>query len=440
MTHFTPAFRPQSPRLPTLRMMPRRAVRYAVLALLLVLAVLAAQALIAQVAGDRGIAPVASSSDITVSGVSVNVTGKSAQEAREKGWKLAQRKGWEKLGGPKSVSESQLENMVSAIVIEKEQIGPRRYIATLGVVFDRSRAGGLLGAGNGPVTHSAPMLTIPVLKSGGTYTVYEVRNDWQRAWAEYQAGASAIDYVRPAGAGGDSLWLNYGQAGRRSRSWWRGVLDAFGSADVLFPIAHLQRQWPGGPVVGSFTARYGPDNRYLDSFSLTAESEDDVPDMLAKAIARFDTIYTDALNSGILRPDPTLKSDKISIDPVIAELLDAERRAQAIAEAAAAAEAAASESSTVQTTDGEATDAAPQPAVTSYVVQFTTPDSAAVDAGLANVRATPGVRGAATSSIAIGGVSVMRVSYTGTLDGLAGALRARGWNVVQGGTALSISR
>ena len=35
--------------------------------------------------------------------------------------------------------------MVSAIVVEQERLGPRRYIATLGVIFDRARAGGLLG-------------------------------------------------------------------------------------------------------------------------------------------------------------------------------------------------------------------------------------------------------------------------------------------------------
>jgi hypothetical protein len=50
------------------------------------------------------------------------------------------------------------------------------------------------------------------------------------------------------------------------------------------------------------------------------------------------------------------------------------------------------------------------------------------------------VRGAATSSIAIGGTSVMRVTYAGDLAGLAAALRARGFTVQQGSSALSISR
>ena len=43
------------------------------------------------------------------------------------------------------------------------------------------------------------------LISGGTETMFEVCNPWQRAWAEYQFGSSAIDYVRPSGSGGESL-------------------------------------------------------------------------------------------------------------------------------------------------------------------------------------------------------------------------------------------
>ena len=35
------------------------------------------------------------------------------------------------------------------------------------------------------------------------------------------------------------------------------------------PLARIERQWPGGPVKGTFTARYGPDNRFLGEYSGT---------------------------------------------------------------------------------------------------------------------------------------------------------------------------
>jgi hypothetical protein len=283
------------------------------------------------------------------------------------------------------------------------------------------------------------MLTIPVLKSGGTYTVYEVRNAWQRAWAEYQAGASAIDYVRPSGAGGDSLLINYGQISRRSRVWWRNVLDAFGAADVLVPVAELERQWPGGPVKGTFTARYGPDNNYLETFTLTAPNEQGVQAMLVKAIQRFDAIYTGALNRGLLSPDPSLRADRMQVNPTIAALIAAERNAQS-AEAAAAAAAAATDDTTELVPSPTPTPPPAAPATGSYVVQFNSPNAGAVDATLAALRGVPGVRGASTSSVAIGGISVMRVTYSGDLSALAAALRARGWNVAQNAGGLGISR
>ena len=199
----------------------------------LALAFLAA-VLVAQVGGDRGIAPVASSSDIEVSGIEVNVVGTNAEDARSKGWQEAYRKAWEKIDGP-AIPDGQLASLVSAVVIESERLGPRRYVATLGVVFDRTRAGSLLGAGEGERARSAPMLTLPVLISGGTATMYEVRNPWQRAWAEFQPGRSSIDYVRPSGAGGESLLLTYGQVSRRSRAWWNNILDQFGAVSVKLP-------------------------------------------------------------------------------------------------------------------------------------------------------------------------------------------------------------
>ncbi|AKM07585.1 hypothetical protein [Pelagerythrobacter marensis] len=392
----------------------------------------------AQVEGDRGIAPIASSGDIDITGIEVDVRGDNAEDAREKGWREAQRKAWEKLGGP-SISDGQLQGLVVAVVIEQENIGPRRYIARLGITFDRARAGALLGAsGRGP--GSAPMLLVPVTRSAGVYTVYETRNPWQRAWAEYQAGASRINYVRPSGAGGDSLLLSFGQTGRRSRLWWRNILDQFSAADVLVPVAHLEHQWPGGPIEGTFTARYGPDNTYLDQFTLRAENPEQLQPMLAQAVQRFNTIFERALADGKLKPDPTLDLGTVEAEPALQRLIEMGRAALARDRAAAAARDAAAEAAEDSSTPAPA----PQPAETaqaaSYAVQFATPDAGAFDASLSAVRAAPGVRGAAVTSTAIGGSSVMSVTFAGSQEQLAAALRARGFTVRQSGNSLAISR
>ncbi len=414
----------------------RRTIAWVLAALALVAALFAARALMAQVEGDRGIAPVMSSSDIEVRDVRVDARGDDAEDARSEGWLQAQKKAWASIGGP-AISDGQLQSMVSAIVIQREQVGPRRYIATLGVIFDRARAGGMLGR-DGQARRSAPMLLIPVTMTAGTELVYEMRNPWQRAWAEYQAGASRIDYVRPSGAGGDSLLITYGQTGRRSRTWWRNVLDQFGAADVLVPIARLDYLYPGGPVRGTFTARHGPSNSYLGSFALTATNPDQVPRMLDEAVLRFNRMFENALAQGTLAPDPTLSLGIPEIDPAIERLLQLGRDAEARdrAERAAAAAGSAGEQPPDATGDAVGTPAS----VASFPVQFATPDAGAFDAALAAVRATPGVRGAATTSVGIGGTSVMSVSFAGTLDQLAAALRARGFTVTQGSSSLSIRR
>lgn len=392
------------------------------------LAGLVIDALVAQVAGERGIAPVAASSDIEVAGIEVQTTGKTAEEAREAGWKEAQRLAWEEIDGP-AISDSQLESLVSAIVIEKEQIAPGRYIATLGVIFDRARAGSYLG-GVERQSNSAPLLLVPVMMTGGTDTVYEMRNPWQRAWAEYQPGRSPINYVRPVGSGGDSLLVNYGQIGRRSRTWWRGILDQFGAADVIVPIARLEYRWPGGPVDGFFTARYGPDSRVLGSFELSAENPNQVPDMLDQAVRRFDAIFRGALADGKLKPDATLDVGSGEVDPAIARLIEIGRAMRA--RDAAEAEVPTPQPTTTMTETPQV--------IMRHIVQFSSPDAQSVDATLGAIRATPGVRGAATTSLALGGTSVMQVSYGGTLEQLADALRARGFRVTQGSSALAISR
>lgn len=378
--------------------------------------VLGAGVSIAQIEGSgRGVAPVDSSSDYEVSGVRVDVAANDADSARLGGWRVAQRKAWlqlsKRLGAGRGlVPDSTLDSIVTGIVVENEQIGPKRYVARLGVLFDRNRAGAILGISN-YVMRSPPMVVIPMVWSGGVATGFEQRTLWQEAWARYRTGGSSIDYIRPTGSGPDPLLLNLGQTQRPGRGWWRAVLDQYGGMDVLIPTVKLYRQWPGGPVIGVFQARQGPDNRLLSQFTLRVGSVGGVPALLDAGVKRLDETYQSALRAGYLRSDPGLSYVPPSEVPV---------------------------------EDDEAgetlvTDAPTQPVV-SVAVQFDTPGVAAVTAGEAALRAVPGVASATTSSLALGGVSVMTVGFAGTPDALKTALEARGWQVFGSGTTIRIRR
>jgi hypothetical protein len=271
--------------------------------------------LVAQMeSGERGILPIDSSGTLEIGGIKVDVGGKDAESARYAGWRIAQREGfkalWAKtnkrpMSEAPNLSDSTLDGLVSSIVVEKEQIGPSRYIATLGVLFDRARAGELLGV-PGQARRSAPMLLIPVTISGGAATGVELRNPWQRAWAQFRTSTSPIDYVRVSGLGVDPLLVNAAQARRPGRGWWRNILDLYGAANVLVAEVQLDRLYPGGPTKGRFIGKFGPDGQTLGSFELVAKDSADLPRMMSEGVQRMDDLFAQALAAGIVRGDPDL--------------------------------------------------------------------------------------------------------------------------------------
>ncbi len=390
--------------------------------LALAVAVGASVAVIAQIdGGDRGVAPIESSSSFEVSGVAVDVSASTSEAARYGGWREAQRKAWRALwqrvhgnGGAPGLSDSALDGIVAGIIVENEQIGPKRYIAKLGVLFDRARTGQILGV-TGQTLRSPPMLVIPVQWSGGVPQSMEVRTEWQQAWARFRTGNSAVDYVRPTGSGADPLILNVAQTGRPGRAAWRLLLDQYGAADVVVPTVRLDRKWPGGPVFGHFAAFHGPDHRFIGAFTLRVENSAAIPQLLDAGVRRIDAEYVNALRDGRLRPDPSLVIE----DPVEpTDLGDSLELA----------------------IDAPVDLTATQPGLVSITVQFDTPDVGTLNGVEAALRAVPGVRSAATTSLAMGGVSVMRVTFAGDQAGLRTALAARGWQVQEAAGTLRIRR
>ncbi|WP_242139010.1 heavy-metal-associated domain-containing protein [Sphingomonas sp. TREG-RG-20F-R18-01] len=370
----------------------------------------------------QGLAPADGSGSYEVSGVEVDVTGKSADQARYAGWRVAQRKGWQILsrrlgGGGALLSDGTLDGMVSGIVVENEQIGPNRYVARLGVLFSRARAGSILGVA-AEATRSPPMLTIPIEISGGAAVGFEQKTAWQDAWLRYRTGNSLIDYIRPTGTGTDPLLLNFGQTERRGRGWWRVVLDQYGATDVLIPTVTLRREWPGGPIIGTFQARHGPDNRLIAQFTLRVDNGDALPVLLDAGVKRLDDAYQAALRNGALMGDAGLAYVAPVATPTPLE--------QPTDLASPGLDGIAG-----------GTGATAGSVVT---VQVDTPNAASVTSTESALQAIPGVQSAVTTSLALGGVSVVRVQLEGEPAGLRTALESRGWTVVGSGTTLRIRR
>lgn len=372
--------------------------------------------------GQAG-APVAAAGtagSFEVSGVKIDVSGKTAEIARQGGWRIAQRKGWSMLsqqltGKPGSLTDSALDSIVTGIVVEREQIGPNRYIASLGVQFDRAKAGAILGVSIA-VTHSPPMLLVPLQYSGGVGQVFERDTAWARAWNRLRAAGSTIDYVRLRGTGADRLLVNTGQTLRHGRNWWRTILDQYGAVDLLVAEVQLRRDYPGGPIVGIFSATHGPDKVPITSFALRIDNGDAIDTLFDTAVARIDKAYQTALADGRLHTDAVLAAR-----PPVAQPGPAEPEVAVAPTASPSADASIA-------------------ATASLSVQVDTPNAAAVTASENAVRGVPGVRSATTTSLALGGISVMRVAYDGSQAGLRAALESRGWSVQEGPGVLRIRR
>jgi len=111
--------------------------------------------------------------------------------------------------------------------------------------------------------------------------------------------------------------------------------------------------------------------------------------MLDDAVARINSLYTQALMDGRLRPDPSLVIE----EPVNASELDLSNAADVTFESAAPSEAAAGTSS--------------------FTVQFDTPNVASVGQSEGIIRTIPGVRSASTSSLALGAPRSCRSALMG---------------------------
>lgn len=363
---------------------------------------------------DRGILPLDTSDTLEIGPVHVNVTAADSQTARLGGWRLAQRQGfrllWAKMhnapvGEAPNVPDGTLDQIVSSINVDHEEIGPQRYIADLRIEFDRNRAAPFLGVEGSEVTeHSVPMLLIPVTVNAGTETSVELRNVWQRAWAQFRTAQTPINYVRVSGMGTDPLLVNAGQVTRPGRGWWRALLDMYGAQDILIAEVQLQRAYPGGPALARFIARHGPDNEIVGGFILTAPTSEAIPAMMAQGAQRIDAIFAQALADGRLSRDPSLNTP-----PPPAQ-------------------------------EAPAQGPAPKPAnlVNAFQVQVTGRDVIIYNFAMAHLRTLPGVESATPQQINPAGTSYVLVAYRGSIVQLAGAMRARGWVVEFSGTVVRV--
>jgi hypothetical protein len=366
---------------------------------------LAAAPLAAQETGGGGAAYV-------IGGIPVDTAAKTTYDARLAAYAIARRKAWPMLwnrltGQAESAAprlgDSQLQAMVAGIEVEGERFSTTRYIARLGVVFDRARASAYF-TGTAGALQSGPMLLLPIFTDGGARTLYQTRTPWIAAWTRFSEGLSPIDYVIASGSAGDNILLTSYQTARGDRALWRNILSRFGSTDVLIAEVRLVRSFPGGPVAAEFIARHGPDATELGRLSLTASAEG-VDAMLDAGVRAIDGIYGQALREGRLGSDPDLIAE---LEPIISLAPDI---------------------------------AAPMfMGGASIEADVATPDGKVFGEIEALLRSTPTVGGVTLTSVSLGGISRIVIRHTNTPEMLRYQLDQKGLRLAETATGILLRR
>ena len=349
-----------------------------------------------------------------VGGIAVDVTAKTTNDARMAAYRDAQRKAWPLLwarlsgqpaGNAPRLSDGAIDAMVAGIEIQGEHFSTTRYIARLGVVFDRNRAGAYVTTGVGG-THSPPMLLLPVLIDGGVRVIYQVKTTWAAAWARYRDAVTPIDYVTAQGTPADNILLTGYQPHRDDRPLWRNILNRFKASDVLIAEVKLDHDYPGGPVSATFIARHGPDATELGRFELRS-SGDGVAAMLDDGVRRTDAIFAEALRDGRLRSEPDLTA---GLEPI----------------------------ASIGPDIGMPSDTAA--AATGIDAEVATPDAKSWNETEAALRAVPTVTGVTLTSLSLGGTSRIVIAHSDSTDVLAYHLDQRGFRLVPAPGGLLLRR
>lgn len=330
----------------------------------------------------------------SVKGIAVDVVAGNATQAREAGFRQAQRAAWRQLwarltgqaeSSAPSLGDSTLSELVAGIDVESERFSSKRYIARLAVDFDPVPLRTYISQlGLGPQGRkSHPILLLPVLKDGGAWMGVDPRSPWFQAWTAFGDVRSAIDYVRVTGTPGDAVLLGAPRASEQSAEMMRLALLRYGAEDFAVAEARLRRSFPGGPVEGRFRILHGMEGQVLGEARLTAASPAGVPAMLAEAVRVLDGALNKALERSVLKA-----GDAISVEELIA-----------------AGPEEAEQSFGVQSFRG-------------IDVLVETPDAQSWSVLEARLRRVPSVSGLTLVALSLGGVSQMRLDYGASVNWL----------------------
>lgn len=184
-----------------------------------------------------------------VDSVPVDVTAKSAVDARDQALTEGQREAFKRLmqrltpagTTPPTASDGEIETMVQGFQIRDERTSGVRYLANLVVQFRPSEVRSFLERRSvAAVTAAAPpVLIVPVLVEEGGATLWNDPNPWREAWEQAPMGQSLVPVAVPLGDARDLTGLSAEQAMAGDPDALGAMAQRYGATSSLVAIARM---------------------------------------------------------------------------------------------------------------------------------------------------------------------------------------------------------
>jgi hypothetical protein len=201
----------------------------------------------------------------TVGPVPVDVTGKSAAQAREEARVEGQRRAFQMLverltlasdrARLPRVDDAMLNNLVQDFSVANERSSAVRYLADLTFRFRPEPVRRLLRGAGIPFaeTPSKPVVVLPVLVADGGPVLWDSPNPWRDAWANRRAQGGLVPFIVPTGDLSDLAAVDAPQALAGDKASFDKISQLHGNGDALVTTARAR----GAGVYETVTTRYG---------------------------------------------------------------------------------------------------------------------------------------------------------------------------------------
>ncbi len=166
-----------------------------------------------------------------------------------------------RVAGVPRLDPAAIAPLVQSFEVGGEKTSRVRYLARLTFRFDRTALRRFLRAGGVPfaVARSRPVLVLPVLRSAGTYLLWDRPNPWREAWAGLPRAGELVPLVSPAGDLQDLRDISARQAVAGEPARLRAIAGRYGAESVAVAVASERRVGGAPEAIRVSVATFGAD-------------------------------------------------------------------------------------------------------------------------------------------------------------------------------------